>query len=381
MGKLNSSRTHNSLRDSVRKSKPRPVDPNEQLSLLKELIAIDSVNPDLVPGSAGEKKISEFIADYLEQLGFNVELQEAGRNRPNVVAIMRGSGGGRSLMLNGHMDTVGVAGMADPFFARFDDGKVYGRGAFDMKGAISSLLLAAKAVKESGAPLKGDLILTTVVDEEFASIGTEAIAKKYKADAALILESTELKIGVAHKGFSWIDVETFGKAAHGSKPDLGVDAIINMGKFLAELAKLEASMRKTDKHSLLGSGSVHASLIQGGKELSTYPDHCLLQLERRTVPRETQESVEKEIGDIIGGLRTSDNNFNASFRTTFFRDSWEADQNSELVTTLEKIILNRTGHPAEKTVSFGWMDSSILDKAGIPCAIFGPGGFGVSRFG
>jgi len=343
---------------------------------LNELIAIDSVNPDLVPGAAGEKKIAEFIGNYLERLGFEVRLQEAGKNRPNVVGILRGNGGGRSLMLNGHMDTVGVAGMDQPFVGKFDDGKVYGRGAFDMKGAISSLLLAAKAVKESGIPLKGDLILTTVVDEEFASIGTEAIAKEYKADAALILESTELKIGIAHKGFAWIDVETFGKAAHGSKPDLGVDAIVSMGQFLTELGKLESSMRKTNKHPLLGSGSVHASLIQGGKELSTYPDHCLLQLERRTVPGETQESVEKEIQTIIDNLKASNSKFNASFRTTFFRDPWEADQNSELVRTLDQTILNRTGHHAEKTVSFGWMDSSILDKAGIPCAIFGPGGFG-----
>ncbi len=329
-----------------------------------------------VPGAAGEKKIAEFIANFLDRLGFEVKLQEAAKDRPNVVAILRGSGGGRSLMLNGHMDTVGVAGMEHPFVGRFEDGKVYGRGAFDMKGAISSLLLAAKMIKESKVSLRGDLILTTVVDEEFASIGTEAVAKEYRADGALVLESTELKIGVAHKGFAWVDVETVGKAAHGSKPDLGIDAILSMGQFLTELGKLEDGMRKTTKHQLLGSGSVHASMISGGRELSTYPDHCLLQLERRTVPGETQKGVENEIQGIIDRLRSSNPKFNATFRTTFFRDSWEADQNSELVRTLDNTILARSGHHAEKQVSFGWMDSSILDKAGIPCAIFGPGGFG-----
>jgi acetylornithine deacetylase len=356
--------------------KPKPADPNEQLELLQQLIAINSVNPSLVLGEAGEKEISEFIASYLERLGLEVRLQPARKDRPNVVGILRGSGGGRSLMLNGHMDTVGVAGMIDPFVGRFGDGKVYGRGAFDMKGAISSMLLAAKLIKQSQVPLKGDLILTTVVDEEFASIGTEAIAKEYKADAALVLESTELQIGIAHKGFAWIDVETFGKATHGSKPDLGVDAIISMGQFLTELGKLEDGMRKTHKHPLLGSGSVHASLIQGGKELSTYPDHCLLQLERRTVPGETQKSVELEIQTMMDQLRSQNSKFEASFHTTFYRDPWEADPNSELVRTLGETILARTGHQAEKMATFGWMDSSILDKAGIPCAIFGPGGFG-----
>ena len=276
-------------------------------------------------------------------------------------------------MLNSHMDTVGVIGMDQPFLAEFREGRVHGRGALDDKAGIAAMLLATKSVQESGK-VKGDLILTAVVDEEYASIGTEEVVKEYKADAAVVLEDTELKICVAHKGFAWIDVETSGKAAHGSRPDLGVDAIVSMGRFLVELGELEKSMCRTSKHPLLGSGSVHASTIQGGRELSTYPDHCFLQLERRTIPGETEASISKEIQSIINQLR-SDDSFDASFRITFHRDAWEAGQNSEIVAAISNGIFQRTGRPAEKTVDFGWQDSSILQKTGIPCAIFGPGGF------
>ena len=277
-------------------------------------------------------------------------------------------------MLNGHMDTVGVVGMKEPFVGKFRDGRVYGRGAFDMKGAIAAMLLATKSIKESCTRLRGDLILTTVVDEEYASTGTEQVVKEYKADAALLLEATDLKIGVAHKGFAWIEVETSGKAAHGSRADLGVDAIVSMGRLLVELAELDKRIRTGKKHPLLGTGSVHASLIQGGRELSTYLDRCTMQLERRTLPGETKETVSKEIQSIIDKLRSNDDRFEATFRVTFFRDAWEADENSQVVAGVNGCIRNRTGRPSEKTVQSGWLDSSILQKAGIPCAIFGSGG-------
>ena len=272
----------------------------ETLELLRKLISIDSVNPDLVQGAAGEKQIAEYIHDYLNQIGLDVRFQDTPQeNRPNVIGILHGAGGGKSLMLNGHMDTVGVVGMEHPFVGELRDGRVYGRGAFDMKGAIAAMLLATKSIKESHTQLGGDLIITTVVDEEFASIGTEEVVKQYKADAGLVLEATDLSICIAHKGFAWIDVETSGKAAHGSRPDLGVDAIVSMGRFLVELDELEKRIRMGRQHPLLGTGSVHASLIQGGRELSTYPDHCLLQLERRTIPGETKESISEEIQSII----------------------------------------------------------------------------------
>jgi acetylornithine deacetylase len=351
------------------------VNRQETLELLGKLISIDSVNPDLVEGAAGEKEIAEYIHAYMKHIGLDVRFQKTARdNRPNVIGILRGSGGGRTLLLNGHMDTVGVVGMKQPFLGELRDGKVYGRGAYDMKGALAAMLIAAKRIKETQTRLRGDLILTTVVDEEYASIGTEEVVKEYRADGALLLEATDLKICVAHKGFAWVDVETSGKAAHGSRPDLGIDAIVNMGRFLVELDALENELENGRKHPLLGTGSVHASLIQGGRELSTYPDHCLLQLERRTVPAETRERVSEEIQSIINKLR-SDDTFDASFRVTFYRNAWEADENSQVIKAVSDCIFNRTGRRSEKMVEPGWMDSAILQRAGIPCAIFGPGGF------
>jgi acetylornithine deacetylase len=354
------------------------VDPKEQLELLSKLVSINSVNPDLVPGSPGERKIAEFIANYLEESGLEVKFQRTSRNdRPNVIGILHGSGGGKTLMLNGHTDTVGVKGMRDPFTARLEDEKLYGRGAFDMKGGLSSMLLAAKIIRQSGSKLRGDLLITGVVDEEYASVGTEEIAKDYHADGAIILEASDLKIGVAHKGFAWIDVETFGKAAHGSMPNLGVDAILSMGEFLTRIEALERELSQSKQHPLLGPGSIHASTIQGGRELSTYPDHCLVQLERRTIPGETKAQVTKEIQDIIDDLHSMrGGRFRASSRITLFRDPWEADKDSFVVKALSKAIVAVSAHESGITSDPGWMDSAILQSVGIPCVIFGPGGFG-----
>src|SRR5690242_4652347 len=196
------------------------------------LVAIDSVNPALVPGGAGEHEIASFVAGWCAEQGLDVEL--LGKERPSVVATKRGSGGGRSLLLNGHLDTVGVAGMEAPFEPRIEDGRLYGRGAYDMKGAVAALMLAAAEAPS----LRGDIILTAVADEELASVGTEAVLERVTADAALVAEPTELRVAVAHRGFVGFELETKGVAAHGSMPHLGVDAIAKMGPVLVALEEL-----------------------------------------------------------------------------------------------------------------------------------------------
>ena len=191
--------------------------------LAAALVAIDSVNPALVPGGAGEREIASFVADWCLAQGFEVEV--LGDERPSVVATKHGSGGGRSLLLNGHLDTVGVAGMEAPFEPRMKDDRLYGRGAYDMKGALAAILLAASDV----TGLRGDVIVTLVADEELASIGTEAVVECVRADAAIVVEPTDLRVAIAHRGFVGFELETEGIAAHGSRPDLGVDAIAKMG--------------------------------------------------------------------------------------------------------------------------------------------------------
>ncbi len=254
--------------------------------LLSDLVAIDSVNPNMASGTGGEANIAAFIAKWLEQGGVEVQLIETVAGRPNVMGIVHGTGGGKTLMLNGHMDTVGTGGMMDPHKPIIKDGRLYGRGAYDMKGGLAACMEAMTEVRK--LHLRGDVVFTAVIDEEYASLGTQHMATSIRADGAIIAEFTELQLITAHRGFAWLEVETQGKAAHGSRPDLGVDAIVKMGKVLAELEKLDLALRSNPSHPLLGSGSIHASLINGGKEPSTYPDQCMLSIERRTLPGETR---------------------------------------------------------------------------------------------
>ncbi len=347
---------------------------NEVSELLAQLVAIDSVNPDLVPGGAGEGAIAHFVANWLERAGLEVEMDEPVPGRPSVIGIARGSGSGRSLLLNAHMDTVGVAGMERPHEPVVQGNRLYGRGAFDMKGGLAAIMLAAAEVKRQR--LRGDVILTAVSDEEYASIGTSSIVKRWHADAAIVTEPTGLDICVAHKGFIWLEVETQGIAAHGSRPDLGVDAIVKMGKVLVGLEELDRSLRSKLSHPLLESGSLHASLITGGQELSSYPERCVLSVERRTIPGETQASVASQIRTIFDQLAASDPAFKASLRTTLVRDAFEVPEDEPIVQVVRRQAAALLGREPAIVGATAWMDSAILSAAGIPAVIFGPGGEG-----
>jgi len=347
---------------------------NEIASLLGELVAIDSINPDLVPGGTGEAAIARFVANWLERAGLAVEIDEPVPGRPSVVAIARGTGGGRSLMLNAHMDTVGVAGMERPHDPVVQGSRLYGRGAFDMKGGLAAIMFAAAAAKNQ--QLRGDVILTAVSDEEYASIGTASIVKRWHADAAIVTEPTGLEICIAHKGFIWLEIETRGIAAHGSLPDLGVDAIVKMGKVLVGLEELDRSLRSAPSHRLLGSGSLHASLISGGQELSSYPERCILSVERRTVPSETAQDVEFQVRQILDQLAASDAAFNAALKTTLLRPAFEVSQDEPIVQVVRRHAAAIPGQEPGIIGATAWMDSAILSAAGIPTVIFGPGGEG-----
>ena len=347
---------------------------SETTELLRQLVAINSVNPDLVPDGPGEAEIARFVASWLESAGLEIELNEPEPGRPNVIGIVRGSGDGRSLILNAHMDTVGVAGMERPHEPLITGNRLYGRGAYDMKGGLASIMVAAARAKPLN--LGGDVILTAVSDEEYASIGTASVVKRWRADAAIVTEPTELDVCIAHKGFVWLEVETMGTAAHGSLPELGVDAIVKMGKVLVELEELDRTLRAHPSHPLLRSGSVHASLIKGGLELSTYPDHCKLSVERRTVPGETRESVEAEIHGIFNKIAATDPDFKATVKTALVREPFEVDENERIVQLVRRHTNAALEHESSIVCSTAWMDSALLSAAGIPTVIIGPGGEG-----
>ena len=328
----------------------------ELAELTAQLVELDSVNPALVPGGGGERAIALFVADCCTARGLEVEI--VGEERASVIARRRGSGGGRSLLLNGHLDTVGVAGMEAPFEPRIEDGRLYGRGSYDMKGAIAALMLAVAEAPE----LRGDLILTAVADEELASEGTEAVLERITADAALVAEPTELRVAVAHRGFVGFEIETLGVAAHGSRPDLGVDAIAKMGPILVALEELDRRLQRGPRHPLAGTGSVHASLIEGGQELSSFPARCLLVGERRTIPGEAVELVERELRGVAGEAR---------FRQIAARDPYEASVEHPFV----ELAVRAAGGQPPVGAPF-WTDAALIAAAGIPTILCGPAGEG-----
>ncbi|HET7170615.1 MAG TPA: M20/M25/M40 family metallo-hydrolase [Gaiellales bacterium] len=338
---------------------------SETTELLARLVEVDSINPELVAGGAGEAAIAELAAGWLRERGLDARVEEVAPGRANAIATARGSGGGRSLLLCAHMDTVGVEGMAAPFDPRIEDGRMHGRGSFDMKGGLAAVMAAAAAV--AGAGLRGDVVVAAVCDEEFESIGAESVAAGLTADAAIVTEPTGLEVCVAHKGFVWLDVETAGVAAHGSRPDLGVDAIAAMGEVLVGLGGLSAELAGSRPHPLLGTGSVHASLIAGGQELSSYPERCLLRLERRTVPGETLADVEAQIAGIASG---------ATVRSTFERAPFEVAADAPIVSAVRRHAVTVLGREPATVGHAAWMDAAVLSAAGIPTVVFGPTGEG-----
>ncbi|NNN30684.1 ArgE/DapE family deacylase [Streptomyces sp. S3(2020)] len=349
---------------------------SDPTGLLARLIAIDSVNPDLVPGGAGETVVVDLCSQWLTARGFEVHRLEKRPGRPSLVAVARGTGGGRSLMLNGHLDTVSLADYdGDPLHPRIHDGRMYGRGTFDMKGGIAAMMVAAARATADG-PLRGDVILACVADEEHGSFGTEEVLESFTADAAIVTEPSHLEVTLAHKGFVWFDVEIEGRAAHGSRPDLGIDAIAKAGHFLVALEALGRRLAQGRAHPLLGSGTVHASVIHGGEEASTYPASCRITLERRTVPGENADSVERELAAVLDELSDRVPDFRSRLTRGLHREPFEADTEAPIVRTLTHHAEQALGHPPVVRAEPFWTDCALLDRAGIPCLLFGVDGEG-----
>jgi acetylornithine deacetylase len=324
-----------------------------------------------VPGGAGEAEIAAFVAGWGRDAGLEVEVLEEVPGRPSVIVRARGRGGGRTLLLCGHLDTVGVEGMTAPHEARVEGDRLHGRGAYDMKAGVAAALVACR--EAAGLGLAGDVVVAAVADEEHSSIGVQEALRAVEADAAIVTEPTEMELGIAHRGFVWLELEVTGRAAHGSRPHLGVDAIVKAGPLLTALGGLDARLGG-DRHPLLGRGSVHASLIDGGSDLATYPEHCRISVERRTLPGESD--IQRELESLVEGCRADDPELVAQVRTLLVRDPLETPADApvaEAVRTAAAAVLG--GAPATIGASF-WADSAFIAAAGIPTVLFGPGGAG-----
>jgi len=343
------------------------------LRLLKQLIAINSINPSLVAGAAGEAAVARALVEELRAIGLKVEIQEVAPGRPNVVGTLEGKAPGRSLIYCGHIDTVGISGMTRPFDPVERDGRIYGRGSQDMKSGVAAMIGAARVIAESGGLDTGRLVIACVVDEEHASIGADALVTRWRADGAVVTEPTDLAVAVAHKGFEWVEVETEGRAAHGSRPREGRDAIRLMGRVLGALDALDRELQRRTPHPMLGTASLHASVVAGGHELSSYPDRCHLQMERRTVPGEPPGVAGSEMEAILARLREDDPDFRGASKVTFGRPAHEIPESHDL----PQMLLG-TGLAGSKPVGMSfWTDAAVLSDAGIPAILYGPSGAGL----
>ncbi|HEY7462513.1 MAG TPA: M20/M25/M40 family metallo-hydrolase [Gemmatimonadota bacterium] len=343
---------------------------------LAELVRINSINPAFGEGRTNEAEIAWHVAAVLGRLGMEVTSSEPEPGRVSVLGRLPGRGAGPSLMLYAHLDTVGVEGMSEPFSSAVRDGRMYGRGTYDMKGALAACITAIETLVKADRRPAGDLYLAAVADEEVASIGMSDVLTRVVPDAAIVTEATELRLCRAHKGFCWIEVETEGRAAHGSRFEEGVDANLRMGRFLGRLEGLERELRARAPHPLVGPPSLHAATLQGGTGWSTYAAGCRLQIERRTIPGESEAGALQEIQRIVDELAAADPSFRASVRPVLARESFEVEPDAPIVRSVASAAARVLGAPPPTIGEPYWMDAALLAAAGADVVIIGPRGAG-----
>lgn len=343
--------------------------------MTRALVAVDSRNPSLVADGPGERACAELLGSVLADWGFRVELIESSAGRPNVIARIGGNSG-RSLLLNGHLDTVGVAGLLHaPWEPDIRDGRLYGRGSTDMKAGVAAMCAAAARVAAGPLGLGGEVIVTAVTDEEYASEGTAAIiGRGIRADAAIVTEPTRLAIAPAHRGFAWLDLIVHGRAAHGSRYDVGIDAITLAALVIAELDHYQERVLTTRVHPLLGRPSFHAALIDGGIGLSTYPDRCRVQFERRSLPDETAADFVREVEEACARVRVKRPELSVEIVPGFTQHANDIPIDHPIVHALRAAYASaHSGATASIEGLACWTDAALLSAAGIPAICFGPG--------
>lgn len=342
----------------------------DPVALTQALVQTPSVNPGLESGGAGEAGVAGLCADLLRGWGFDTSMYEVASGRPNVVARLPGEG--PTLLLNGHLDTVGVQGMTiDPFRATIRDGRLWGRGACDMKSGVAALLAAARRLARASP--HPNLVVALTADEENESIGMAHLVDTGIGGAlAVVCEPTELSVMPAHKGFVWIRTRFHGRAAHGSRPESGIDAIRHASRFHARLDEHAEELSRRTPHPLLGHGSFHAGTIHGGAAASVYPDFCELVLERRTLPGERVEDVVAPFRDTLTALESEEPDLAGELEVTLERPGTEVDSGSPLVRGLLGAIESEGVDPLVRGMS-AWVDAAYLNEAGVPAVCFGPG--------
>lgn len=347
-----------------------PLSRSTVLDILRILIQTPSINPCLAPSEGhGEEAIAKVAQIWLADHGVNSWVEEVAPGRHNAVGEV-GTDEAPTIVFCAHLDTVGTTGMTIPAFEpRLEANRVYGRGSYDMKGSVAAVMCAAAALARDSFP--GRLLLALVADEEYASIGAQDFVKRHKADACVLTEPSEGRLILCHKGFVWTEIVTKGRAAHGSRWDLGVSAIAKMGKIIAALERFDQQELRSRTHPLLGPPSQHCSLIHGGSGLSTYAEECHLKIERRTLPGETPEQVLKELKGVIRSAGEE-----AHVQLILDRPPLSCDADAKVVTVLREATTTVTGQTPEVAGVSYWMDAALFAAAGIPTVNYGPSGAG-----
>ena len=353
-----------------------PVTARQVIELLSAMVQIESVTPTLIPTGAGEAKVAAHIARWLAKTGADVEIVEVAPGRPNVLARLRGSGGGPVLCLNAHSDTVGYAGWPDEaLLPRVDGDRMYGLGAADDKGGCAAAMLALAAVAESGAQLRGDLLVACVADEEGRSLGTEQLVKQGGIDAAIVIEPQPThELVVEHQGFGWIDVVTHGVAAHGCEPDVGVDAIAHLAAVITRLHRLDREVFQQHPSLMNGRTVFHTGTITGGTDYATYPNIAKVGIEIGTQPGESLSDRVAEIEAIFADVARTEKGFSGNVIVRLEREPFVAQGHEQLQDVVVKAMTAVLGSEPAITGMNGWTDAALLQAAGIPTLLLGATG-------
>jgi acetylornithine deacetylase/succinyl-diaminopimelate desuccinylase family protein/diaminopropionate ammonia-lyase family len=358
---------------------PLEVSSDDSVELTQLLTRINSSNPDLSEAAgAGETAIANYINAWLQHRGMEAHWVEAQPGRPSVVGVLRGSGSGKKLMINGHIDTVSLSTYTsgDPLSGKLKDDRIYGRGCLDMKAGVAAGMAAMAKIASSNSRPSGDVILAAVSDEEHLSKGTEAVLKAgWKADAALVIEPTLQSVVTSHRGFVWFEIDILGVAAHGSLPEEGVDAILLAGYLQTALLDYAKTMPSDPR---LGQASLHGGLIVGGEEPSSYPAMCTITIEFRTVPAQSPESITADLVELLSKIasKVPDFKYNKP-RLTFSRPPSSLADDNAFVQCFVSSVSKTLGYAPSPAGKAFWCDAGLLNQAGIPSIVYGPKGEGL----
>lgn len=360
------------------------VKEDEVIELTRELVRI----PSHVDTPGREKEVAHFIHEFCKKEGLETELINVDGERANVVAYLKGNGNGKTLLFNGHTDTVPPYDMViEPYGAELKDGFVWGRGGNDMKGAIASMLIAMVGLKRANVKLNGNIIFAGVIGEEERSEGTEYLVKNgVKADGAIVGEPSNYEYAIGHRGLEWLEIKVKGKAAHGGVPNLGVNAISKAAKLILKIEEEIIPKLELRDNEFMGPSVMNFGKIEGGNQPSTVADWCSIKIDRRYIKGESVDSVIKEYQDVIDLLKKEDADFDAEIirmpnnMLTLDHLYLITDENAPIVNSVKKSIKDKIGKEPEITRRRGWTDAALLSGfAKIPTVVTGPGDIAYSH--